>query len=57
MQHKNWHYDFEYRDNLFHKGIGSEEFFKTIEVALPPVVSEQNWHELPAASFRKDAQQ
>lgn len=39
MQHRNWHHDFEYSDNLFHKGIGSEDFFKAIEVALPPVVS------------------
>ncbi|ATD80521.1 MULTISPECIES: hypothetical protein [Desulfovibrio] len=39
MQHRNWHYDFEYSNNLFNKGIGSEDFFKAIEVALPPVVS------------------
>lgn len=39
MQHRNWHHDFEYSDNLFNKGIGTEEFFRAIEVALPPVVS------------------
>ena len=39
MQHRNWHHDFEYSNNLFNKGIGSEEFFRAIEVALPPVVS------------------
>lgn len=38
MQHRNWHHDFEYSNNLFNKGIGSEEFFRAIEVALPPVV-------------------
>lgn len=39
MQHRNWYHDFEYSDNLFNKGIGTEEFFRAIEVALPPVVS------------------
>ncbi|MBB5143685.1 hypothetical protein [Desulfovibrio intestinalis] len=39
MQHRNWHHDFEYSDRLINTGIGTEEFFKAIEVALPPVVS------------------
>ena len=39
MQHRNWHHNFEYSDRLINTGIGSEEFFKAIEVTLPPVVS------------------
>lgn len=38
MQHRNWHHDFEYCDNLFNKSIGTEEFFNAIEVTFPPVV-------------------
>ena len=39
MYQKHWHHDFEYSDRLINTGIGSEEFFKSIEVTLPPVVS------------------
>ena len=39
MHQKHWHHDFEYSDRLINTGIGSEEFFKSIEVTLPPVVS------------------
>lgn len=39
MHQKHWHHDFEYSDRLINTGIGSEEFFKAIEVTLPPVVS------------------
>ena len=39
MQHRNCHHDFEYSNRLINTGIGTEEFFKAIEVALPPVVS------------------
>ena len=34
-----WQHDFAYTDRLFSKGIGSEDFFKSIEKELPPVVS------------------
>lgn len=37
--HRNWHHDFEYSDRLLRKDVGSEDFFKTIEKELPPVVS------------------
>ena len=50
MQHRNWHHDFEYSDNLFNKGIGSEEFFHAIEVALPPVVSRAELARLTGAN-------
>lgn len=39
MYQKHWHHDFEYSDRLINTGIGTEEFFKAIEKALPPVVS------------------
>lgn len=38
MYQKHWHHDFEYSDRLINTGIGTEEFFKAIEKALPPVV-------------------
>ena len=39
MYQKHWHHDFEYSDRLINTGIGTEEFFKAIEKALPPVVA------------------
>ena len=34
-----WQHDFAYMDRLFRNGIGSEDFFRSIEKELPPVVS------------------
>lgn len=34
-----WQHDFAYTDRLFRNGIGSEDFFRSIEKELPPVVS------------------
>ena len=34
-----WQHDFAYMDRLFNRGIGSEDFFRSIEKELPPVVS------------------
>lgn len=36
---QHWQHDFAYTDRLFNRGIGSEDFFRSIEKELPPVVS------------------
>lgn len=36
---QHWQRDFAYTDRLFDKGIDSEDFFRSIEQELPPVVS------------------
>lgn len=36
---QHWQHDFAYMDRLFNRGIGSEDFFRSIEKELPPVVS------------------
>ena len=37
--HQYRQHDFAYTDRLFNRGIGSEDFFRSIEKELPPVVS------------------
>ena len=39
LMHQYRQHGFAYTDRLFYKGIGSEDFFKSIEKELPPVVS------------------
>ena len=38
MQHRDV-YDYRYTNRLINMGIGSDDFFQTIEKALPPVFS------------------
>jgi len=37
--HQYRQHDVAYTDRLFNKGIGSEDFFRSIEKELPPIVS------------------
>ena len=39
LMHQYRQHDFVYTDRLFNRGIGSEDFFRSIEKELPPVVS------------------